>query len=50
METYRFIVQQEVTVKAPSEGDAIELLQDIYGDGDHEDFDVRVMNVQVIPQ
>jgi hypothetical protein len=50
MDTFPFVVELEVDVGAPSVEDAVDLIRDIFGDGELKGFDVRVINMSVTPQ
>lgn len=50
METYRYVLELEIEVDAPSSADAEELIEDIFGVDELENFDVRVVHKMVIQQ
>jgi len=48
MNTYKKVVLLEVEVQAFSENDADEVIEDLFGKGEMEDFDVVVRSMEIV--
>ena len=47
MDTYTYLLELEIEVEAPSYEDGIEIVDDIFGEGELDNFDVRVIQKKV---